>query len=171
MGQSRVRHIEQRQLFSIEKEPSMNSQTSFWAETTGFAELFTDYRVYDLISKNSLIGIDLKNVVLKNGSYSEKLYQVTSRNILDRQCIGIGYGEKKLHCGIFGKEQFFIDNAYQLHLDFSKIHMENDLYVTERMFGEGIAYPLYLISQRFYQLLKKHKLAGGLTFSPVVDIS
>ena len=96
---------------------------------------------------------------------------MTSPNILEKECIGIGFGEKIETCPKCGKEQYAIDNAYQLHLDFSKIKEQGDLYMTERIFGYGIAYSLYLISQRFYRLLKEENLAGGITFSPVVDIS
>lgn len=171
IGNFRVKHRQQKKLFVVAKEPLIGKQTSFWTESTGFAELFTDYRVRELIRENALTGIDLKNVVLRNGSYSDKLFQITSQNLLDRQCIGTGYGEKIIRCELCGKEQFSIDNAYQLHMDFSKIDKKSDMYVTKRMFGEGISYPLYLISQRFYQLLKQNNLAGNVKFSPVVDIS
>lgn len=170
-GEIISKHEEQKELFVIKKEPSSNSQTAFWAESTGFSEIFTDYRVYELANSNSLTGIDFKNVILKNRDFSKHIYQMSSKNKLNNQCIVFGYGEKRQVCEICGKEQYFIDNAYQLHLDFDKIQTHSDLYVTERIFGEGIAYPLYIISQRFYQLLKKHKLVGGVTFSPIVEAS
>ncbi len=171
MGKVRVNHRCQRDLFAVAKEPVMGKKSSFWAGSSGFAELFTDYRVHELVEENALTGIDLKNVVLKNGIYSDKLFQMTSQNLLDRRCISIGHGEKIIRCELCGKEQFSIDSAYQLHMDFSKIDKKSDMYVTESMFGEGISYPLYLISQRFYQLLKQAKLAGGIAVSPVVDTS
>ena len=87
-GVRKVSHQEQRALFAIEKEPSMKSKTAFWAESTGFAELFTDCRVQENVNANDLSGIEFKNVVLKNGKYSEKIFQVTSQNILKRECIG-----------------------------------------------------------------------------------
>lgn len=171
MGKIRIKHRQQRNLFTVAKEPSMGTQTSFWAETSGFAELFADYRVHEVVKRSVLTGIDFKNVVLKNGIYSDKLFQITSQNLLDRRCIDTGHGERIIRCEICGKEQFSINGTYQLHIDFSKIDKKSDMYVTERMFGEGISYPLYLISQRFYQLLKQAKLAGGITVSPVVDTS
>lgn len=171
VGISKARHEEQKALFAIKKEPSMKTQTAFWAENSGFAEVFADYRVHNLVKENLLMGIQFKKVMDKKGKYSNKLYQMTSSYVIDSNCIGKGYGERKEVCHICGKEQYFIDNTYQLPLDISKIKVESDLYMTERIFGEGIAYPLYIISQRFYRLLKKNKLAGGLTISPVKEIT
>lgn len=148
----------------------MTTQTAFWTEDTGLAERFADYRVYNLVKENFLNGIEFKKVMDKKGVYSETLYQMTSTNILGSECIGKGYGEEKEICHICGREQYCIDNAYQLHLDFSKIDLQSDLYMTERIFGPGISYPLYIISQRFYQLLKQNKLAGGVTFEAVAEI-
>lgn len=170
-GDIRVKHKYQKNLFAIAKEPPMGKQIAFWAESTGFSELFTDYRVRKLIEENSLVGIDLKNVMLKNGNYSDKLFQVTSHNIIDLRSISKGHGEKTICCELCGRERLSIDTSYQLYMDCSVIDKGIDVAVTDRIFGEGIAYPLYIISQRFYQLLKKEKIARGITVSPVVDTS
>ena len=170
-GITRVGHREQCQLFVIAKEPSMKTKTAFWTESTGFSEIFTKQSVYELVNENNLSGIEFKNVMMRNGNYSANEFQLTSKNKIDAQCIAMGYGERKLHCPICGKQQFFIDNVYQLHLDFNRIKDQSDLYVTECIFGEGIPYPLYLISQLFYQLLRENKLISAVTFSPVVEIN
>lgn len=168
-GEVVAHHEEQINLFAISREPSMKTRTAFWCEDTGFAELFTDFRVVELVKSNALNGVEFKNVILRKGSYSDKLFQMTSPNVLSRDCIRLGCGEKKEVCPVCGKEQYYIDNAYQLHLDMSKIKEASDLYVTERMWGQGLAYPLYVISQRFYQVLKQNNLIGGITLSPIVE--
>ena len=170
VGIEKAHHMEQIGTFVIRKEPSTKNSTAFWSEDTGFAELFTDKRVYELVKAHSLQGITFKNVMNNNEIYSENIFQMKSPNIIDRDLIEMGHGERKGICHICGKEQFFINNIYQLHLDFSKLEVQSDLYMTESMWGEGIAYPLYIISQRFYQLLKQNKLAGGITVSPVVEV-
>ena len=170
-GVKKVKHQKQVGTFKIAKEPSMKTKTAFWCNSPGFAEIFTDYRVRDLVTKNELKGIEFKNVVQKKGNLSEKLFQLSSDNVLRKECIGRGFGEKIITCPQCGREQYAIEDSYQLHLDFSKIKETSDLYMTERMFGYGFAEPLYLISQRFYQLLKEANLAGGVMFAPVVDIS
>lgn len=168
-GIKKVKHMEQKGLFAIAKEPSVKGRTAFWAESIGFAEVFTDRRVVDLADNNQLSGIDFKNVMLRKGNYSENIFQMTSSNIIPLKCIALGHGEKQTYCHICGKMQLDIDNAYQLHLDFKQIDMQSDLYMTESIFGPGIAEPLYLISQKFYQLLKDNKLTGGVTFAPVAE--
>lgn len=170
-GEMLYKHEEQVGVLRVKKEPSMKTKTAFWCESTGFAEVFTDFRVSKLIQDNSLSGIELKQVKMTKDKYSEKLYQITSPNIISKDCIELGHGEEVEKCKICGKEQYFIDDIYQLHLEFSKIEGESDLNITERIWGQGIAYPLYIISQRFYQLLKQNKLDGKISFSPIIDVS
>ena len=167
----KAKHAKPKSPFVIKKEPSMKSTTAFWCESTGFAEVFADHRVVEMVKENSLVGVDFQQVILKKGGVSDKLFQMSSNNILTTEdAICLGYGEKRVVCHVCGKEQYSIDNTYQVHVDFSKVPIKSDLYMTERIFGEGIAYPLYLISQRFYRLLKENKIAGGITFVPVVKI-
>lgn len=169
MGVEKVNHDEQVGTLAIRKEPSTKTSTAFWSEDTGCAELFTDKRIYELVQEHSLQGVRFDNVMTKNGIYSENIFQMKSSNIITKDFIEMDHGERKVVCHICGKEQFVINDIYQLHLDFSKLKVQSDLYMTERMWGEGIAYPLYIISQRFYQLLKQNKLVGGITVSPVVE--
>ena len=171
MGVEKVKHEEQIDRFTIRKEPSTKTTTAFWSEDTGHAELFTDKRVCELVTEQGLKGIEFENVIDRKGVCSENIFQVKSPHLIKRDCIEMGHGERKVVCHICGKEQFFINDIFQLHLDFSKLPAESDLYITERMWGEGIAYPLYIISQRFYQLLKQNKLIGGINFSPVVGVN
>ena len=42
--------------------------------------------------------------------------------------------------------------------------------MTERIFGEGFARPIYVISQKFYRLLVENKLDKNVTFFPVVNV-
>lgn len=170
MGYKKVGHMEQIGHFKIAKEPSSKTSTAFWHEDTGFAEIFTDRRVYSLAKQNDLEGIVFNPVYLKKGSCSENIFQMTSDCKIAKDCIEFGHGERRLTCHLCGKEQFFINSAYQLHLYMDKLEPNKDLYVTERIFGEGIPYPVYIISQRFYQLLKANKLTGRLDLLPVVEV-
>lgn len=168
-GREVKRHEEQIDILEIHQQPKINTQRAFWCESTGFSVIFADYRIVELVKNNSLSGIDFKNVKLKNGTYSDKLFQMTSSNILDEDCIVFGYGEKTLECPVCKRKQYAVDTSYQLHLNFNKIQNESDLYVTKNIFGEGIAYPTYIVSQRFYKLIKDNKLAGGIAFEPVAE--
>lgn len=163
-----AKHQEQIGSFVIAKEPAMNTKTAFWAEDTGFAEVFADRRVRELAAANALSGVEFKDVMLPKGNLSTSVYQMTSTNILPLEAIACGHGEKALRCPYCGKPGFQIDNAYQLHLHASYLQDNIDMYVTDRIFGEGTAHPLHLISQRFYRLLVENQLAGNVTFSPVV---
>jgi len=169
-GEKLMTHVEQTGNITIRKEPNLSTSTAFWASTTGFAELYTDYRVKEIAQINDLKGLELLEVKLRNGSYSDKIYQMMTRDRLRREVIGKGYGEKTIKCPVCGKEQYGIDSSYQLHMDLNKVSEEKDFYMTEDIFGEGFAHPLYVISQRFYRILKENKLVGGVNFNPVANV-
>lgn len=169
-GTEYMRHEEQVKDLVVKKIPSMKKKTAFWCESTGFSLIFADKRICELVENNSLVGIMFKKVFLKNGKYSENFFQMNTTNILKKQCIVWGHGEKVENCPKCGKEQYVIGNVWQLHLDFSKIETQSDMYMTERIFGGGIAEPIYVISQKFYRLLLENKLDGNVTFYPVVKV-
>lgn len=172
LGHKCYKHETQKGLLSISKEPSTNSKDVFWTISTGFSELFVDRKVFDAVKASSLIGIELWDVLLRDGRKSDKIFQMTSSNIIGRECFKWGYGEVIEKCPVCGKEQYdFGSDDYQLHLDTSKINVQSDFYVTDRMFSAGIARPIFIISQQFYQLLKKSGLTGGAVFIPIVDIA
>lgn len=170
-GFTRVGHEWQIDTLAIAKEPSMNTRTALWASDTGFSEIYADRRVCELATESCLSGVEFRNVLVKDGTYSKNLFQMTSNNLIQRDKIARGYGEKIEKCPICGKEQFCIDSSYQLHLIDSDDITGSDFSVTERIFGEGIAEPMYIISQRFYRLLKQNNLTGNVVFTPVVCIS
>ncbi len=165
---TRVHHLEQHSPFMISKEPPLTGTTALYAEDTGFKEIFADCRVKDLAALHGVRGTEFRPVFLKNGGVSEKLYQLTSTNILPDDIVAEGYGEVKAYCHICGMREYDINNAYQLHIRAERFNPGDDFYITPQIFGEGILRSLYLMSQRFYQLLKSEGLAGGLNISPVV---
>ena len=170
LGEKVFQHEEQVKEVVVKKVTSMKKRNAFWCESTGFSVIFADKRIRRLAEENFLSGIEFKNVFLKNGTCSDELFQMTSSNILKKECIVFGYGEKIEKCPKCGKEQYVTDHVWQLHLDFSKIERQSDLYVTERIFGEGFARPIYVISQKFYRLLVENKLDKNVTFFPVVNV-
>lgn len=170
-GITRARHEYQVGELAIAKEPPMNTNTALWSSDTGFSEIYADKRVYDLVNMNTLCGIKFEKVFLKNGVYSDKLYQLKTENLISREMIDEGHGEKILKCPICGKEQLYIDTSYQLYLKDFKTISPSDFYITDSIFGDGRPEPIYIISQRFYQLLKKNNLSKNVNFSPVIDAS
>lgn len=105
---------------------------------------------------------------IKKGVFSENTYHLKSTNIIVKEKILRDKGEKSNFCKFCGREQFMINSIYQVHLKGAPDDYTEDMYMTEAVFGAGKDYPLYIISQRFYRLLKKHKLDGKLIISPVV---
>lgn len=169
-GMTRTRHMRQVDLLTIAKEPSAKSKAVFWTSDTGFSEIYVNQCVRELVSSNNMLGVDFLQIRRKDGKYCDNLFQMTSQNSILQECIAFGYGEQRLLCPMCGKEQFYIDNTFQLHLSHLNALPKSDLYITERIWGEGIPYPMYLISQHFYQLLKQQGFTSSVTFSPVVEV-
>lgn len=170
LGDERYRHKEQIGTFTIRKEPPSGRQTAFWTEDTGIGTIFTDSRVREMALNNHLTGIQFRDVFLKNGKCSNHIFQLCTDNVLGKMCLEMGHGEKILNCPQCGKEKLLIGHDYQLHMKFFGMDLQYDLYKTEWLFGEGFAASVYLISQRFYQLLLANKLAYNVIFEPIAEI-
>lgn len=169
-GTRRVHIKEQIAPLTIAKEPSMTTKTAFWSSSTGFSEIFTDKRVRELAISHNLHGIEFMNTMLPNGSCSENIFQLTAHKHITTECVVFGHGEKEVTCARCERKQYEFDNTYQLHLSFAENDFTDDMFVTERIFGTGIPRPLYLISQRFYRILKQNDLTANVTFEPVVIV-
>ena len=165
---NRVHHEKQVAPLHIARQPSYKGNCAFWCEDTVFAQLFTDIRVRKIVEANSLTGFVFHDVILKNGSRAENIFQLGSTAVLPIEAIATGYGEIANTCPFCGKVQFEHDNKYQLHLRSDVVASCSDFYMTEDFWGPGIGRPLYIISQRFYQHLINNKLTDGITVSPVV---
>lgn len=162
------RHEKQIGEIYICKEPNTDGNTAFWCEDTGFSDIFVSRKVRDLVEENGLSGVSFLNVRLKKNQYCENLFQMTSSNVLKHDQLVFGYREKELICSKCGKVEYDIGSDFQLHVDFSKVLEQSDLYITEDVFGGA---PQYIISQRFFRAIKEAKLDKNVCFLPVVDHS
>ena len=59
------------------------------------------------------------------------------------------------------------DGDLQLRFDYKKGELDKDLYMTVPEFGCGISHLVYLISHRFYELLKENRMDRNMIFEPV----
>lgn len=162
------RHEKQIGEIYIRKEPNTDGNTAFWCEDTGFSDIFVSRKVRDLVGENELSGISFLNVRLKKNQYCENLFQMTSLNVLKHDQLVFGYEEREEICPRCGKIEYDIGSDFQLHVDFSKVLEQSDLYITEDKFGGS---SLYIISQRFYRAIIAAKLDKNVAFLPVVDTS
>lgn len=170
MGGTTYVHKDQVASLAVRKEPALNTRTAFWSCSGGGTEIFVDKRILELAQENNLCGLRFDDVLVKK-QVSENIFQLTTDRIIDKSKIGTGYGERVFKCPACGKEEYYIERAlYEFHLDYRQIELDSDLYRTEGIKGRGCPTPKYLISQRFYQLLKDHKLTGNIAFTPVEDI-
>ena len=163
----KANHKEQIGPIMIKKEPSASTRTAFWGPDDGGTIIFADKKVERLIHKEKLEGIFFKDVLLKNRTPSNRVIQMLAEHTVHHSDIVWGRGEKVIVCEMCGKKQYSLPDAYELHLYDSSIYREKDFFSTERIWGDGIAQPIYIVSQKFYQLLKGNKLTAQVEFTPV----
>lgn len=164
-GIGRAYHKEQVRSVKIDKCPKEKKGSVLYSPIVGFGELFADARFYELCKKNKLAGIRFLPVYDKKGAEQQGLWQVTADGVISVSDIVLGYGEKMISCPVCNQKKIVPPQAYELHV--KAMNVEQDFYVTERVFGEGISDPYFLISQRLYQLLAAEGLLNDLVLIPV----
>lgn len=164
----KANHKDQIGTIMIQKEPSATTKTVFWGPNDGGTIIFADKKVESLIRKENLEGILFKDVLLKNHTPSARVTQMLAEHTIQKSDVVLGRGEKEIVCEMCGKKQYALPDAYELHLYNSPIYWEKDFFSTERIWGDGIAQPMYIVSQRFYRLLKENKLTAQVEFTPVI---
>lgn len=168
-GNERFEHKEQVGQFQI-KKINTKGTTAFFSSTTGFSEIFAKEEVCELMQNNSITGIQVKPVMLegKDHKIASGLYQLCSEKKVPNEKIFIDETQEVGRCPICGALKVLCKQDYQLQLIGSAFDLSDDFYMTEAIFGEGISYPLYFISQRLYQLLVSTKMSRNVIFEPVV---
>lgn len=166
-GIGRAHHKKQIKSVKIDKLPKEKKGSVLYSTTLGFGELFADARFFSICEKNNITGIQFLPVYDKKGTKLNSLWQLTTNNVIFESNIALGYGELITSCPVCNKKKIISPYAYELHLDLNRESINQDFYVTERLFGEGISEPYFLISQRLYRLLLEEGLLNDLEITPV----
>lgn len=139
----------------------------FYSVDTGFSEIFAKKIIVELISKNNLTGFNMRPVYDLKNNKIDNLYQLLANKEIGFNDIKLNGNEIVTNCPVCEKnKRIVVGNDYQLSLKNKKL--DEDFYMTEAIFGEGIPCRLYLVSQRFYKLIKKEKMDKKVKFIPVV---
>ncbi len=166
-GIKRTYHKKQIKSVKIDKLPKRKKGSVLYSTTLGFGELFADDRFFSVCEKNKVTGIQFLPVFDKKGAKLDSLWQLTTNNVVADSDIALGYGELVISCPVCDKKKIISPYAYELHLKLNCENITQDFYVTERLFGEGISEPYFLISQHLYHLLLAEGLLKDLEITPV----
>ena len=131
---------------------------------------YSQEEVCEFMRNNNITGIQMKPVTLEGKGHEivSGLYQLCSEKVVPSEKIFIDETQKVGRCPICGSLKVLCKQDYQLQLIGSALDLSDDFYMTEAIFGEGISYPLYIISQKLYQLLVCAKMSQNVIFEPVV---
>lgn len=150
-----------------------SDKTFFFSESTGCSVLFARKSVATVIRKNNITGI-LFFPVYQNTKNKEMVeadfWQLLSDEMIYLNNICLDEPERIKKCPICGKTKIFNGQGYQLKLLSEKLALNQDFYMTEAVFGDGIPCPLFIVSQKLYRLLKEQHFDKNVTFEPVILI-
>ena len=125
-------------------------------------------RIKKLSEEANLNGMNFGNILSKKGESVANLFLLDSPCKLPLEAVAPGHGETPYKCACCGRVALEFTNSYTLHLKAASIPDGTDFCMTDSFWGEGFSFPFYIISQRFYRLLKENKLTGGIRLSPVI---
>lgn len=171
-GKKRFEHREQISQLRI-KKINIKGATWFFSSATGFSEIFAKEEVCEFVQNNGITGMQIKPVLLdgKGCSVKSSLCQLWSQKIIPTNKIFIDKTQKIRKCPICGSLKVLCKQDYQLQLIGSVSDLSDDFYMTEAIFGEGISFPFYIVSQRLYQLIISTKMSRNVSFAPVIFIN
>lgn len=166
--ENRFHHREQVGTIRISSDIKWKQGQYFLASDTGFSEIYTNKAVAELIASAGVKGCRFADIVDRKGLLCANTFQLLTDAVLDESSFAFGYGEKLDICPRCGKRQYYYDGTYQLRIYRSALKEDVDFYMTPCLFGSGQAEPIYLISKRFYKLLKDNKMLRNTITTPVI---
>ena len=162
----RTYHVEQIDEFKVKY--SLKNTTYLYSIDTGFSYIFANQKFYELVNKHEIKGINFKHVSTNKEKVCSEFYQVESSNIIKFTDINTEKHCKVRECKICKKKSIVVDELFQLKLNLGKKELEEDFYMTEQIFGEGIPERYYIISQKLYKLLVEEHMDKNVAFIPII---
>lgn len=168
-SENRARHRQQVEPFMIK---SFKWQNHNFISTLGsVTELFVSAHVKEIFSQNNITGISYIPVInQKTGMPCEDVFQLGFTHILTKDMLDIKLSDdcRIDICPLCGREQYIVNGHYRLPINNVALKKEIDIYVTNKMFGEGFANHKIIVSRRFFELVKGNSLDRNLEFEPVL---
>ena len=168
-GEIRFEHREQIEPLIVGND-SFATSVTFYTATTGFSELFAHRRFYELVKENQLTGIDFWPVfcIRNHNTIQSELYQVFAEEVIPFDSIMINDQSEIKKCSICGQKKIVYKQEEQLVLKGSREGLTKDFYMTESVFGEGLSFPMYIISHNLYELICSADMKKNVKLMPVV---
>ncbi len=166
LGEERFYHKEQVKPLMVRRVP--REGTTFFASSAGFSEIFVSYDFFELVKNNSVSGVKFIPVVYSNrGNNQRGIFQIVAEHTIPFERICFGKSSKIKRCPVCGKPKIEYQQAYQLSLKCLAAELNEDFYMTEAVFGEGISHPFYMISHHLYTLILNEGMTKDAQFVPV----
>lgn len=168
-GNQRFEHKVQVGLFRI-KRFNTYGKTVFFSSSTGFFDLFAREDACEMMQRSNVAGLQTNPVYWKENKRGDvcNLRQLYSEKIIPDERVFVDNLQKVRRCPVCGARKILCGQDYQLQLIGSELDLSDDFYMTEAIFGSGISYPLYIVSQRLYQLLVGAGMTHNVAFEPVI---
>ena len=158
--------------FRLSKTPRwMGEKCILSAEGNYAHEWFTNDTTRQLMDGAGLCGFTFDSVLnVRDGVPLYNVYQIVFENALPEDAIVLGkeHGINSIvPCESCGEKRFYVcPQTYQLCL-YDKYLGEQDVYMTQAVFGQGYGYHIVVGSKRFYNFIKENGLDKYFRIHPV----
>lgn len=158
--------------FRLKKTPRwMGERCILSAEGNYDHEWFTNEATRQLMEGAGLSGFSFDSVLSeRDGQPLSNVYQIVFENTLPEVAIVLGkeHGINSIvPCESCGERRYYVcPQTYQLCL-YDKYLGEQDVYMTQSIFGQGYGYHIVVGSKRFYSFIKENGLDKYFRIHPV----
>lgn len=165
-----VGHSEQIASFTLQRDVRWGAR-GFVTALENASVLFLSARVRRILEGEGLAGLAFLPVYRVGESAPlDDVFQLATPNLLPRDALelpaeNIAETHACPHCG---RRQYVLKGHAQLRIKKAALSAEKDIYFTDELFGAGIPQRGILVSQKFYQCIKRNALGRGLSFEPVI---
>ena len=165
-------HKHQIDRFRLSKTPRwMGEMCILSAEGNYDHEWFTNDTTRQLMEGTELSGFCFDSVLnVRDGEPLPNVYQIVFENTLPEDAILLGkeHGINSIvPCESCGEKRYYVcPQTYQLCL-YDKYLGEQDVYMTQAVFGQGYGYHIIVGSKRFYHFVKDNGLDKYFRIHPV----
>lgn len=169
LGNIRYGHEQQIKPFCA-KKLNTKGRTVFFSPDSGFSSIFAKKEVSTLIEENNCIGLRYYELLTREGTGGAKtgLIQLSSYNTIPMEKIIVDNLKDVKNCPVCGQIKIICSTDYQLKLRGTPSDLGDDYYATDAIFGDGIPFPLYLVSHKLYALISEAGMCRNVVFEPVL---
>ncbi|MBQ8407311.1 MAG: hypothetical protein IJY39_00455 [Clostridia bacterium] len=168
-------HMHQIGYYRLDKTPRWSGEKCIWSATGNYNhKWFTNDETRSFLEKIDVTGLRFDPVIANHtGQPLANIYQIAFEHVLpeDSLVIGKAYGINSIvSCDSCREKRYYVcPHTYQLCL-YEEYLGDQDVYMTQAIFGQGYGYHMVIGSKKFYRIMKDCALDKCFNIHPIRTI-